>query len=215
MRKSKKLKLIIFDLDGTLVDAYPAITRSFNYTMKKMGYPKQDAEVIRRAVGWGDINLIKPFIKIQDLKRGISLYRKHHRISLTRYSRLLPGAERLLKALKKRGFLLAIASNRPTQFSWILIRHLRLKKYIDFVLCADKPQNIKPHPQILNKIRLRFSLVPQEILYVGDMAIDARAGRRAKIKTVIVRGGSSTKEEIRRERPLRIMRRIADLLKII
>ena len=59
------IKLIIFDLDGTLLDAYRAIVRSFNYTMGRLGYPAQDALVIRRAVGWGDARLLKPFIRVK------------------------------------------------------------------------------------------------------------------------------------------------------
>jgi len=63
------IKLIIFDLDGTLVNAYPAIIKSFNYTMQKLGYPKQSNLNIRRAVGWGDDNLLKPFLNSKDLKK--------------------------------------------------------------------------------------------------------------------------------------------------
>jgi len=62
----RRIKLIIFDLDGTLVDAYPAIISSFNYTMQKLNYPVQDVLTIRRAVGWGDENLLRPFIKEKD-----------------------------------------------------------------------------------------------------------------------------------------------------
>ncbi|MDD4953853.1 MAG: HAD hydrolase-like protein, partial [Candidatus Omnitrophica bacterium] len=50
----ENIKLIIFDLDGTLVDAYLAISKSFNYATRKFGYPARGPLVIRRAVGWGD-----------------------------------------------------------------------------------------------------------------------------------------------------------------
>jgi phosphoglycolate phosphatase-like HAD superfamily hydrolase len=61
----------------------------------------------------------------------------------------------------------------------------------------------------------RFALKPEETLYVGDMTIDAQAGRRAKVETIIVTTGSSTKSEIKRERPCRIIDRISELLKIL
>lgn len=99
----KRVRLIIFDLDGTLVDAYPAIIESFNYTMQKLGYPAQNPLIIRRAVGWGDENLLKPFIKEKDLKKALFLYRKHHRRSLMRKSRLFKGVPRILSYLKKPG----------------------------------------------------------------------------------------------------------------
>jgi phosphoglycolate phosphatase len=207
------LKLVIFDLDGTLVDAYPAIIRSFNYAMRQSGYPAQDSLTIRRQVGWGDKNLLKPFIKPRDLKKVLYLYRRHHRGSLLKYSRLYSGSRKTLSYLKGRGLKLAVASNRPTEFSRILIRHLGLKSYFDYILCADKLRYAKPHPEILNRIMRRFSVKPQEVVYAGDMAIDAQAGRRAGVATVIVTTGSSPLSKIRKERPGRIIRRITELIR--
>lgn len=108
-----------------------------------------------------------------------------------------------------------MASNRPSKFSWILIRHLRLERYFDYVLCADRLKHIKPHPEILNKIRQRFSLKANETIYVGDMAIDAQAGKRARIKTIMVTTGSSTRREIERQKPYRIIKKITHLLRIL
>ncbi|MBN1913502.1 MAG: HAD-IA family hydrolase, partial [Candidatus Omnitrophica bacterium] len=149
---NQRLKLVIFDLDGTLLDAYPAITKSFNYVMRRLKYPLQSPSIIRRAVGRGDEGLLKPFLKPQDLKKAVSLYRAHHAQALLRGSRLYPKAKQLLSYLKNKGYKLAVASNRPTKFSRILIRYLKLDKYFDYVLCADRIRNKKPHPQILNKI---------------------------------------------------------------
>jgi len=207
-----KPKLIIFDLDGTLVDAYPAIISSFNFTMQSLGYHKQNKIVICRAVGWGDKNLLKPFVKARDLNKAVKLYRSHHRKSLRVQTSLLPGASKVLNYLKGNGYKLAIASNRPTSFSWVLIRSLGLDKYFQYVLCADKIKYGKPHPSILKKILKDFSLRPEEAIYVGDMAIDAQAGRRAHVKTVIVTTGSSTKTEIYKERPFKIIGKLTYLL---
>lgn len=209
------IKLIIFDLDGTLADAYPAITQSFNYTMKKLNYPAQNALVIRKAAGWGDANLLEPFVKKQDLKKALDIYRRHHKASLLKRSRLFPRAKRVLDYLKNKGYKLAVASNRPTKFSGILIRKLKLKRYFGYVLCADKLRHIKPHPEILNKIIQRFAVAKKQALYVGDMTIDAQAGRRAKVNTIIVTTGSSSKKEIIKEKPCLVIRSLADLLKIL
>jgi phosphoglycolate phosphatase-like HAD superfamily hydrolase len=210
-----KIKLIIFDLDGTLINAYPAIIKSFNYTMQKLNYPKQDDLSIRRAVGWGDKNLLKPFIDPRDLKKGLFIYCRHHKTALLKGSRLFPRVKMILRYLKNKGYKLAVASNRPTIFSLILIRHLGLGKYFDYVLCADKLKHGKPYPEILKKIMQRFNVASRQALYVGDMVIDVQAGRRAKIKTIIVTTGSSTKQEINKENPYRIIRRIAELAKFV
>jgi phosphoglycolate phosphatase len=210
-----KTKLIIFDLDGTLINAYPAIISSLNFTLAKLKLPLQDEGTIRRAVGWGDDKLLKPFVGNADLKKALYLYRRHHKKALLEKSSLFPRAKMVLRLLKQRGFKLAVASNRPSRFSWILIRHLGLKKYFDYVLCADTLKHRKPHPLILREIMRRLSVKPDETLYVGDMTIDAQTGRRAGVKTVIVTTGSSDLTEIRKERPGKIIKDIPDLLKLL
>ncbi len=87
----------------------------------------------------------------------------------------------------------------------------KIEKYFDYMLCADKLKYGKPHPQILQKIMRRFKLKPQETIYVGDMAIDAQAGRRAGIKTIIVATGSSARSQIKKEKPSRIIDRLKDI----
>ncbi|MFH1397508.1 MAG: HAD family hydrolase [Candidatus Omnitrophota bacterium] len=205
------IRLVIFDLDGTLVDAYQAIASSFNHTMRRLKYIRQTDEVIRRAVGLGDENLLRPFVKKTDLKKALKIYRQDHKISLVKYSRLFPKVKELLRYLKMKGYKLAVASNRPTRFSHILIRHLGLKKYFDYVLCADKLKTRKPHPQILNRIMRKFSVKPKEAVYVGDMTVDAQAGRRAKVMTVMVTTGSSAKKELKLEKPSYIIPKVWDL----
>ena len=211
----RKIKLVIFDLDGTLIDAYAAIYSSFNYVMRKLDLKSKSPELIRRSVGWGDANLLKPYVSEHDLGRALRLYRNHHKLSLLRQSRLYPYVKPLLCKLKIRGFKLAVASNRPSRFSLILLKHLRIIGLFDYVLCADKLKRGKPDPAILNKIIKNFSLKKSQVLYVGDMVIDAQAGRRAKVKTIIVTSGSSGIAEIKREHPFKIISGVRQLEKIV
>ena len=134
---------------------------------------------------------------------------------MLKHSRLYPDARVLLRRLKAGGCKLAVASNRPTEFSLILLRHLRILNYFDYVLCADKLKHGKPHPEILNKIIKRFAFKKSQVLYVGDMAIDAQAGRRAKVNTVIVARGSSSRFEIKKEEPFKIVPAIGALAGIL
>lgn len=211
----ESIKLIIFDLDGTLVDAYAAIGSSFNYVMRRLGLKTQSASIIRSLVGWGDINLLKPYVPPEDLKHALSLYRAHHKHSLFKHSHLYPHARSLLRRLKEKGYKLAVASNRPSKFSRLLLRHLDIGVFFDYVLCADQCSNGKPHPEMLNKIVKRFFLKKSQTLYAGDMVIDAQAGRRAKINTVIVTSGSSSKLDIKKEQPFRIISAISRLPELL
>jgi len=209
------IQLVVFDLDGTLVDAYRPVERSINYTMKKFGFPPVSAETIKKTVGWGDRYLLQSFVGEKDLDPILAVYRKHHQTSLKTGSKTLPGAKRVLNYLKQRGYKIAVASNRPTLFSDLLIRHLGLKDYFDYVLCGDRVHRPKPYPDILKTIMLKFDLCPAQCLYVGDMTIDIQTGQRAGIKTVAVVTGSSTKEELRELKPYALIKDIRDLVKIL
>ena len=210
-----KSGLLIFDLDGTIIDAYGAIAESFNFTMRKLGQSAQRATCIKRVVGHGDRNLLAPFVPKNVVNKALSVYRKHHQYSLLRKSKLLPYAKAILRSLDKEGVKLAIATNRPTKFSLILLKHLGIASYFDYVLCADKLTFRKPHPLILNTIIRKLKLNKQDTLYVGDMALDAETGRRAGIKTIIVLGGSSSIKEIKKENPFKIVKNLSYLRGVI
>ncbi|MDO8749390.1 MAG: HAD family hydrolase [Candidatus Omnitrophota bacterium] len=211
----ERIKLVIFDLDGTLVDAYEAITQSVNFTLKKLGYEEAPAKRIRLAVGWGDRKLLGAFIEEKDLNPALVIYRGHHRIALTKYTKLLSGAKELLEYLKQRDFKTAIASNRPTEFTHIILRCLDLRKYFDYVLCADKLPEGKPHPEILLRIMKKLKIKPEQVMYVGDMTIDVETARNAGVIAIAVGGGSSSLAEIKKAGPFKIIKSPASLMKIL
>jgi len=206
------VKLIIFDIDGTLVDAYTAISKSLNFTLKKLGYPAIGISEVRRAVGHGDRNFMEQFVARKDVTEGLMLYRPHHGKSLIRYSKVIPGARKLLRDLKKKGYKLAIASNRPPKFSKILLKHLGLLKYFDMVACAKDKTEIKPKPILIPKILRKLAVKKEEVIYVGDMTVDVHAGHNAGVKVIAVLGGSSSASELKNARPCAILRKLPGLL---
>lgn len=214
-KKLTAIKLVIFDLDGTLVDAYPAITDSVNSTLTAFGYVQQKAAVIRKAVGRGDRNLLESFIPAGKSKLMLAYYRKHHAKALLRGTHLLPGAKAILQYLQGNGYILAVASNRPTRFSRIILRHLKIRPYFKYVLCGDVLKVGKPHPEILFRIMKRFKASCQQTVFVGDMVIDAKTARAAGVRIILVSGGSSSLAELRGQKPYRIIHRLNLLRKIL
>jgi HAD superfamily hydrolase (TIGR01549 family) len=183
--------LYIFDLDGTLVDAYQAIHKSLNRTRKKFGYPDVSFEIVKKTVGRGDALFIKVFFKPQEVDPALKFYRRIHIEDLKQYCRLLPYGLDLLKKLKKQGKIIAIASNRPKVYTEVIIKKLGIYKYFKKILCADQINSLKPRPKILNLIIKQFKVKKSQTVYIGDMDIDLEAGRRAKIDTIFIAGGSS------------------------
>ena len=188
-------KLFIFDLDGTLIDAYPAIVESMNYTLKKLRYPEAEPEKIIRAVGTGNDGLLKEFLPEKEIPEARQIYREHHKKNLAGKISLLPGALALLQNLKTKGKILAVASNRPKETAVLLIKILGLEDYFDRVLTGEEVREPKPAPDILMALLEYFKVSKEEAVYVGDMDIDAQTGAAAGVKTIIVVTGSSTREE--------------------
>ena len=209
------MALVIFDLDGTLINAYRAVYRSINFALKKSGFPRVDALTIRRSVGWGDRHLITKFVGKENLDKVLPVYRRHHQRALKNGTTLLPGARKLLNRLKKNKYKMAVASNRPTRFSRLILKQLRIKDYFDYVLCADKLKQGKPHPEILQKILKKFFLKPNQAFYVGDMVIDLQAGRAAGVKTIAVATGSCTKKELARLKPYAVISRVDEVSDLV
>ena len=215
VRDSRGVRVVIFDLDGTLVNAYEAIVRSMNFTLQTLGYPQAEPWRICRAVGWGDTRLVSAFIKEKDITKALRIYRSHHRDSLKKYSKLLPFAKRLLHYLKRHGFKIAIASNRPTAFTAIIVKQLKIREFFDYILCADKLPRGKPDPGIIVTIMKRLKAKNSETLFVGDMTVDIQTARNAKVKAIAVTTGSSTASEIKKARPFKIIKNLASLKKLL
>jgi phosphoglycolate phosphatase len=208
-------KVIIFDLDGTLVNAYKAVYNSINHAMTTSGFPRVSAHVVKRSVGWGDRHLIEGFVGKEKAPAVLKIYRRHHQEALKTGVTFLPGAKNLLTRLKKEGYLLAIASNRPTRFTKSILKILKIEDRFDHVLCGDKSRRPKPHPDMLWEILQKQGLSRGDALFVGDMTIDAQTGRAAKVETVVVLTGSSTRREIKVFKPSKIITKISHLIPII
>ncbi len=207
--------LIIFDLDGTLVNAYPAVEASVNATLKHLGFPSKSAYEIKRSVGWGDRHLMAHFVGESLADRAIRFYRPHHTKALKDGVRFLPGAKNLLLRLKKNGHILAIASNRPFRFTRIILKELGVYDLFTVVLCADQVKRPKPAPDMIVEILRRTKFKRRDAMMVGDMTIDMNTGQRARVMTVGVPSGSSTKEELKQLKPHAVIDKIALLNTVI
>jgi phosphoglycolate phosphatase len=209
------IKLVIFDLDGTLIDAYKAVASSMNYTLAQMNCAPVDDETIKRRVGWGDRHLIGAFVPEPNIDRALSIFRQHHARALKGGTTFLPGARKLLDYLKAKHYTLAVASNRPARFTHIILKHLQIQHVFDYVLCGDQVAHPKPAADILEQILKKFSFKAKEALYVGDMTVDAETGHKAGIRTIVVLTGSSTSEEAARLKPFKIIGNVYEVAQII
>jgi phosphoglycolate phosphatase len=205
-------KIAVFDLDGTLLDAYEAVAKTFNYSLKKLGYSTVSYEVVKRSVGGGDVNLAGKFVKKDDITRLISLYRENHVEFLDGNVRLLDGCEELLTFLRKQNLKVGVATNRAKFSIDTLLSKLNIKQYFDIIFTADDVENPKPHPDMLIRIMNFFNIQSKDdIFYVGDMDIDYFAGKNAGIDTYIVATGSSLKKDLKKIEGIKLFDNLIDL----
>ncbi len=206
-------KLFIFDLDGTLTDAYRAIEKSLNFTRSKLGYEPVSFNAVKKNIGNGDRNFVAAFFPEQSVDTALALYRAHHKKSLKKYAKMKPYARMLLYNLKRKKKLVALATNRPAYYTNIVLTSLKVKRYFDYVLCADQIKSLKPNPKILHLILKKLKIKKHEAVYSGDMDVDMETAFRAGVDAVFIAGGSSSMKEVSSYKNKKIVYSLRNFLK--
>jgi phosphoglycolate phosphatase len=184
------IKLIIFDLDGTLVDTSRDITNALNYALKPYGLKDLTVEDTIKMVGEGITRLIEKILgdgksKIEDevIKRFLEYYSEH----LVDYSSIYPHVRETLEKLDS--YKKAVISNKREYLSTKLLEKLDLLKYFDLIIGSDTVAERKPSPVPVIYVFTRLGVTPYESMIVGDSNYDIEAGRKAGVKTVAVTYG--------------------------
>lgn len=190
------VRLVAFDLDGTLVDSAPDIARAVDRMMRELGLPMPGAEQVGRWVGDGATRLIKRALTGSEdgepeaalLGRGLELFRRAYAEHVYVDSRLYPGTRETLDELKGR-YRLACITNKPGQFTAPLLKAVRLDGYFDLVLSGDTLAALKPDPLPLLHAAENFGLKPAACCMVGDSRNDVLAARAAGFRAVALSHG--------------------------
>jgi phosphoglycolate phosphatase len=184
------IKLIIFDLDGTLVDTSRDITNALNYALNPCGLKNLTVEDTIKMVGEGITRLIekvlgaeKSQMKDEVIKRFLEYYSEH----LTDYSSIYPHVRETLEKLD--GYKKAVISNKREYLSTELLEKLDLLKYFELVVGSDTTEERKPSPVPVIYVFARLGITPHESMIVGDSNYDIEAGKKAGVKTVAVTYG--------------------------
>jgi phosphoglycolate phosphatase len=184
------IRLILFDLDGTLVHSAIDITNALNYAIEPCHLDKMTVEKTISMVGEGLTRLIEKVLGAEGagqrqevLARFVSYYAQH----LTDFTRAYPGVRETLEALA--GYRKAVISNKREALSRRLLEELGLASYFDVIFGSDSAEERKPSPRPILKILELFGLSPDAAAIVGDSNYDIEAGKAAGIATVAVTYG--------------------------
>jgi 2-phosphoglycolate phosphatase len=211
-----RVRAIVFDLDGTLIDSYEAIAESLNHALRLAGRPPRSLEEVRGMVGLGLETLIERAMGGPDLvEEGVLNFRRHYDHICVGKTFLLPEVADTLAELDRRGYRMSVATNKPSYFAWRLLEGLRVRRYIVTVLGPDLVEHRKPHPEMVLEAMRRMGVTAAETLYVGDMEVDIETARAAGIPVVVLPTGSRDASALEAAAPDLLVRSFRDLLALL
>jgi len=194
MKRMKK-ELIIFDMDGTLVNSSITIANAINYVRRQLGFEPMDTALILSKVNDHTINPAQFFYHApkfaHDHERWFSeYYTRNHDKELVLYD----GIRELLDDLKHAGYKLAVATNAYRRSTIESLSHLGIYVYFDAIACYDDVYKGKPYPDMLFKLLEELHVSKEASLFIGDGPRDEQAAKRAGIDYIMVDWGFTEHE---------------------
>lgn len=181
------VNLIIFDLDGTLIDSLPDLADATNHMLDSFGRPSIDQDAVRRFVGQGARRLVERALagaSEDEINQGLDLFLDYNHQHIADRTVLYPGVPETLDALKGRGMRMAIISNKNVALCREVVSVLGIDRYFDEVLGADSLPFRKPSPEPVLKLLADFGVLPERAALVGDSINDMTAAKGARVSTV-------------------------------
>ncbi len=213
-------QLIIFDLDGTLLNTIGDLAACCNLTLEKHKLPTHSTEDYNSFVGNGILRLVERAIpeplrteeRIAEVRKDfVALYTEQIAIHTTPYA----GIQELLLALQEQGVAMAIASNKFQAGCEKLAKHYFPNIRFATVLGQRPNIALKPDPYIIREIIQRTSYTPDKILFVGDSGVDMLTAAAAGVDSVGVTWGFRTREELVEAGAKHVIDSASEILKLL
>ncbi|MEW6714223.1 MAG: HAD-IA family hydrolase [Nitrospirota bacterium] len=192
------LKLLIFDLDGTLADTSVDIANAVNYAIEPLGKSSYSVEEIKAMVGSGITKLIRSLIPSEAsipeeniIKRFLDYYSEH----LLDNTKAYPYVNDTLS--KFADYKKAVISNKREGFSREILEGIGISRFFDIVLGSDSVREQKPSPVPLLEVMKRYGASKDEAVMIGDSSYDIQAARAAGVKVIAVTYGFRSRETLK------------------
>jgi len=207
--KLRKPKMVLIDVDGTLVDSVPDLAYCVDEMMRRLGLPPHGEDKVRNWVGNGVERLVRRALVGQlEGEPDEALFEQAYPIFLELYaentakrSRLYPGVPEGLAWLRAEGYRLGCVTNKAARFTEPLLAELGIADYFGIIISGDSLPRKKPDPLPLLHAADFFGVGPQESLMIGDSVSDVKAARAAGFQIVCMSYGYNHGQDIRDSHP--------------
>ncbi len=204
------IEAVAFDLDGTLIDTVPDLAAAANSMLRILGGRPLPEHSVAALIGDG----VDPFVaRVLEASGGASklhatrqswarvLFRNLYEQDLFARGRIFPGVAPTLEALETAELPLCCITNKESRFALPLLEAAGLRERFPVTVCADRPEDRKPSPNMLLAACRQLGVEPASLLYVGDSPSDIAAARAARCRVVAVTYGYSDHDVLARARP--------------
>lgn len=215
----KRPRMILIDLDGTLIDSVPDLAYSVDAMMRELGLPERGEPAVRNWVGNGVERLVKRAL-VNDLdgepdaaafERALPVFMRIYQENTAGRSPLYPGVREGLDQLKAAGYRLGCVTNKAERFTVPLLREKGILDDFEIVVAGDALPQKKPDPAPLLHAAKELGVEPSESLMVGDSKSDVKAARAAGFQIVCMTYGYNHGFDIRDENPDAVLDRLDEL----
>ncbi|WP_297845480.1 N-acetylmuramic acid 6-phosphate phosphatase MupP [Pseudomonas sp.] len=188
-----RLRAVLFDMDGTLLDTAPDFIAICQSMLADRGFPPVADKLIRDEISGGAKAMVAATFALSPMAPEFEALRleflERYQVNCAVHSTLFDGMAELLADIEKANLIWGVVTNKPVRFAQPIMEQLGLAERSAILICPDHVTNSKPHPEPLILACKMLDLHPASVLFVGDDLRDIESGRDAGTKTAAVRYG--------------------------
>jgi len=190
-----KKELIIFDMDGTLINSGIAISNTINFVRENIGLPIMDSDILLSQINNPDINAAEYFYGTKEFTdEQTKLFCEYYDKNCVKEIALYDGIKDMLDELSK-DYRLTIATNASIEFATKMVKYLNIDHYFEMIIGANCVEKPKPSPDMIIETIDKMNVEQEKAILIGDSLKDKEAAIRAKIDYILVDWGFTTYKE--------------------